>query len=82
MLPGCHLIRWHGHKVTILCFTPDGGGNVDLFVVDGTRFRGFKPAENGAIRHERRTDNRGLVPGDKTCLLAGMVSEEQLREIL
>lgn len=82
MLHGCKVIDWHGQKVTMLCFMPNGVGHVDLFVVDCTRFRDFKPSEMAQFAKADGLTTAVWRQGNKTYLLAGMVNEEQLRKIL
>jgi hypothetical protein len=82
MLHGCKVMDWHRHKVTMLCFMPNGGGHVDLFVVDCTRFRDFKPSEAPQFATSNGLTIATWSRGNKTYLLAGKMNEEQLKKIL
>jgi uncharacterized membrane protein YbaN (DUF454 family) len=79
---GCKVIDWHGHKVTLLCFMPNGGGHFDLFVIDAARFRDFSPSSTPQFAASDGMTTAVWRSGDKTYLLGGMVDEEQLRKIL
>ena len=82
MLHGCKVIDWNGHKVTMLCFTPRGGGHLDLFVVDCTHFRDFKSSSAPQFSASGELTLATWSRGDKTYLLAGTMDEEQLKKIL
>ena len=49
MLHGCKVLDWHGQKVTMLCLMASGGSHVDLFVIDCTHFRDFKPSDRKSV---------------------------------
>ena len=82
MLHGCKVLDWHGHKVTMLCLMPNGGSHVDLFVIDCTRFRDFKPTETAQFAKADGVTTAAWCNGDKTYLVAGNLNESQLRKIL
>ena len=44
-LKGCRALAWHGHKVSMLCFIPQPGGHVDIFVTKATVFSDPPPAD-------------------------------------
>src|SRR5207249_8657680 len=71
-----------GHKVTLLCFMPDGNGHADLFVVDRTRFRDFTPSETAQFAKADGMSSAVWRRGGKTYLLAGAMDEPELRKLL
>lgn len=82
MLRGCKVLDWHGHKVTMLCLMANGGGHMDLFVVDCTRFRDFTPSETAQFAKSNGLATAVWCNGGKTYLAAGNLEESQLRKIL
>jgi hypothetical protein len=45
-LDGCRSLAWHGQNVAMLCFSPAGGGHVDLFVTAAAIFTDAPPANH------------------------------------
>ena len=82
MLHGCKVLDWHGHKVTMLCLMANGGGHVDLFVVDCTHFRDFTPSMTAQFAKSDGLNTAAWCHGDKTYLIASNLEESQLRKIL
>jgi len=81
MLKGCKVVDWHGRKVTMLCLKA-GTSHVDLFVIDCTRFRDFRPSETVQFGNDNGLTTAVWCNGDKTYLLAGKVDESDLRKML
>ncbi len=79
---GCRVIDWQGHKVTLLCFMPNGGEHVDLFVIDCTHFQDFMPSETAQFATKDGVTTAIWRKQDKTYLLASTSGEPQLRKIL
>jgi hypothetical protein len=79
---GCRVIDWHGHKVTLLCFMPNGSEHVDLFVIDCTHFRDFMPSETAQFATSGGVTTAIWCRYDKTYLVASTAGEQQLRRIL
>jgi hypothetical protein len=79
---GCTIIDWHGQKAALLCFMPNGGGHIDLFVIDRARFRGFKPSETAQFASIAGMTTATWRRENKTYLLAGDMDEQQLKKFL
>ena len=79
---GCRVIDWHGRKVTLLCFMPNGSEHVDLFLIDCTYFRDFMPSETPQFATKDGVTTAIWCKQDKTYLVARSSSEQQLRKIL
>jgi hypothetical protein len=61
---------------------PNGGGHVDLFVIDSTRFRDFTPSETAQFAGSGGVETAIWCKGDKTYLLAGNLNQERLQKLL
>jgi anti-sigma factor RsiW len=79
---GCRVIEWQGHKVTLLCFMPNDSEHIDLFVIDCTRFRDFKPLETLQFASSDGVTTATWSSHDRTYLAVSTGSEQQLRRIL
>lgn len=79
---GCRVIDWNGHKVTLLCFMPNGNEHVDLFVIDCTHFQDFMPPEMAQFATKDGVTTAIWCNHDKTYLVASTAGEQQLRKIL
>jgi len=48
-LTGCRAFFWHGQNVGMLCFRPQTGGHVDLFVTSAVMFADPPPGDQPAF---------------------------------
>ncbi len=81
MVKGCKILDWHGQKVTMLCLGA-GGNHMDLFVIDCTRFRDFRPSETVQFAQAGGLATAVWRKGDRTYLLASSAGESALRKML
>jgi hypothetical protein len=79
---GCRVVEWNGHKVTLICYVFNGRDHLDLFVLDGVRFRGFTPSQTPQFAPANGLMTATWTQGRKTYLLAASGGEAVLRKYL
>lgn len=78
---GCRLLDWNGEKVALVCLVSEKEGHIDLFVTERTRFRGFAPSPSPQYGRSGDLATAAWSESGKTYLLAGKLSEEQIRRL-
>jgi hypothetical protein len=78
---GCRILDWHGHKISMLCYTLEGSRHVDLFVAEKSDFM-FPPASR--LHFGRINDLTTAIwsRNDKVYLMIGQGDEVLFRKYL
>jgi anti-sigma factor RsiW len=78
---GCKVLKWHGHRVTLLCLI-FGGKHVDVFVINESDLPGASLNAIPVFGFQRDLTTAAWRRGGKIYFLAGNIPQPDLKQFL
>jgi hypothetical protein len=78
---GCKVLKWHGHRVTLLCLI-FGGKHVDVFVINKSDLPGVSLSAIPLFGFQRGLTTAAWRRGGKIYFLAGNIPQPALKQYL